>query len=154
MQLDVPKPYRLLLKGDTQPMALDENKFTQVHRWYHNAGPSEVLDLRNDAGRYVATIRKGDVARLYSAQHSLREHTTTEGQRYNCSYGESHGASAVCECAKTYGYISPEKFQEILRAKGFPVITDGFMGQQITNLTLQMRQYVKQWLRDNPPMQG
>lgn len=135
MKLDTPRPYRLKLKGEHHPYALTEQKFEVIHQWYHDA-KNVPLDLTNDQGRYIKTIRRTDVDRLYQIEKTDRVLDPVV-----CDYGNEHQDIDECKCHHEYNNMSGIRF--------FRILTDE-LGHQIRynkDITEKMQEEVKEWIK-------
>lgn len=140
-----PKPYRLLLKGEAQPIALTVKKWEGIHDWYHNGKATEVYDLHNDEGHYFATISKSDVVRLYSI---VKKDRGLSHVQYYCGYGELHGEGEDCTCADMYAGMPYHIMHKTLRKAGYELVLDGMLDNQFKNCTQEMKDYMKKGIAE------
>lgn len=142
MHLTELKPYRVHIRDEAHARPLTEFKWRELNRWLHEGKPSSYFDLHDDDGNYEITLAKKDIVDLYRAKT-----TTTGSVTYRCGYGTRHDQNTSCECSSRFQGMPWDIFQHTLRAGGFALKTDGFLGNQLLNGTTAMHEYVTNWIQ-------
>lgn len=145
-ELSRPMPYRLLLKKASFPIPLTEQKFHSVHMWYTKSEGNTPLDLTTEEGKYLCTIKKADVERLYSAKNTSKDGDVS--YQYHCGYGELHGEGEDCTCASMYAGMPYHIMHKTLRKAGFDLVLDGMLDNQFKNCTQAMKDYIKKGIAE------
>lgn len=119
MQLELPKPYRLRIKG-REAIALSEAKGEALNNWWMQSRPSEKLALHDDNGDYIETILSSQIECI-ECKRSKKTEPDAQGRvgipGFRCDWGEVHEISVIqeqsCGCWDKYGAHHSELFRWI-----------------------------------------
>lgn len=109
MQLELPKPYRLRIKG-REAISLSEARGEALNNWWMQSRPSEKLALHDDNGDYVETILSSQIEGI-ECKRSKKTETDAQGRvgipGFRCEWGHVHPMEVLnnsdCGCWDKYG---------------------------------------------------